>query len=131
MERDLLVMIYGAIMGVVGSIVTTIVTTIFRLWLERREYERRRTEEQHQQLRQIYLPTEEEIIMINSEHEAEHPPEAARTAAEAGSILLSIFLSSAAVYQTRDPMLGFSFGACLGFLVTRRITRMITQRFEN
>ena len=39
MERDLLIMIYGAIMGVVGSIVTSIVTAIFHFWLDRREYE--------------------------------------------------------------------------------------------
>ena len=128
MEHDLLVMIYGAIMGVVGSILTSIVTAIFHFWLDRREYERRKAEEQHEQLRQIYLPTSEEIININAESQKENVPEAARTAAEAGSILLSIVLSSAAVYQTRDPLLGFAFGACLSFLVTRRLIRAITHR---
>ena len=131
MERDLLIMIYGAIMGVVGSIVTSIVTAIFHFWLDRREYERRKTEERQQQLRQIYLPTEEEVISINAEYQSVHPPETARTAAEAGSLLLSVILSSAAVYQTRDPLLGFSFGACLGFLVTRRITYAIKQRIQS
>lgn len=43
MERDLLVMIYGAIMGVLGSLVTSIVTALFHFWLERREYERRKS----------------------------------------------------------------------------------------
>jgi predicted PurR-regulated permease PerM len=131
MERDLLIMIYGAIMGVVGSIVTSIVTAIFHFWLDRREYERRKMEERQQQLRQIYLPTEEEVISINAEYQNEHPPETARTAAEAGSLLLSLVLSSAAVYQTRDPLLGFSFGACLGFLVTRRITYALKQRIRS
>jgi predicted PurR-regulated permease PerM len=131
MERDLLIMIYGAIMGVVGSIVTSIVTAIFHFWLDRREYERRKTEERQQQLRQIYLPTEEEVISINAEYQNEHPPETARTAAEAGSLLLSLILSSAAVYQTRDPLLGFSFGACLGFLITRRLTNAITHRIQS
>jgi predicted PurR-regulated permease PerM len=123
MERDLLVMIYGAIMGVVGSIVTSIVTALFHFWLERREYERRQSEERDRQLRRIHIPTDEEILLLNSEPQNEHPPEVARTAAEAGSILISLLLSSAAVYQTRDPILGFAFGACLGFLLMRRITR--------
>jgi predicted PurR-regulated permease PerM len=123
MERDLLVMIYGAIMGVVGSIVTSIVTALFHFWLERREYQRRQSEEQLRQLRHIHLPTDEEILTINSDRQNEHPPEPARTLAEVGSVLLSIILSSTAVYQTRDPMLGFAFGACLGFLMMRRVTR--------
>lgn len=123
MERDLLVMIYGAIMGVIGSIVTSIVTALFHFWLERREYQRRQSEEHDRQLRHIHIPTDEEILLLNSELQNEHPPEVARTAAEAGSIFISLLISSAAVYQTRDPMLGFAFGACLGFLLTRRITR--------
>lgn len=127
MERDLLIMIYGAIMGVVGSIITSIVTAIFHFWLDRREYERRQSEERQRQMRHIHLPTDEEMRMLNADLQNEHAPEAARTAAEAGSILLSVILSSAAVYHSRDPYLGFAFGACLGFLVTRRITRAITR----
>ena len=123
MERDLLFMIYGAIMGVVGSIVTSIVTALFHFWLERREYQRRQSEEHDRQLKRIHIPTDEEILLLNSDHQLEHPPEISRTAAEAGSILISLLLSSAAVYQTRDPMLSFAFGACIGFLATRRITR--------
>lgn len=130
MERDLLVMIYGAIMGVVGSIVTSLVTATFQLWLERREYERRQAQEHHRQLKQIHLPTDEEVRLINSDHQNEHGPETTRAAAEAGSILLSLILSSAAVYTTRDPILGFSFGACLGFLITRRITMAIKRRMS-
>jgi predicted PurR-regulated permease PerM len=132
MERDLLIMIYGAIMGVVGSIVTSIVTAIFHFWLDRREFERRKSEEHRQQLQKIYLPSEEEVISINAEYRNEQQPqETARSAAEAGSLVISVILSSAAVYQTRDPMLGFSFGACLGFLVTRRITGTIKQRIQS
>jgi predicted PurR-regulated permease PerM len=131
MEHDLLVMIYGAIMGVVGSILTSIVTAVFHFWLDRREYERRRQEEHQRQLRQIYLPTEAEVISINAEYQNENPPEAARTVAEAGSVLLSVLLSSAAVYQTRDPFLGFSFGACLGFLLTSRTTNAIKRRMQS
>jgi len=130
MERDLLVMIYGAIMGVVGSIVTSLVTAAFQLWLERREYERKQAEEHHRQLKQIHLPTDEEVMHINSDRQNEHGPEATRAAAEAGSIILSLVLSSAAVYTTRDPILGFSFGACLGFLTTRRISSAIKRRMN-
>ena len=127
MGSDLLIMIYGAIMGVVGSIVTSIVTVIFQLWLERREYGRRQSEEHHRQLQQIHLPTDEEVRMINSDHQNDHHPETSRTAAEAGSVILSIILSSALVYHVRDPILGFTFGACLGFLMTRRITKFLKQ----
>jgi hypothetical protein len=38
MERDGLVMIYGAIMDIVGSIATSILTVLCQLWLERREF---------------------------------------------------------------------------------------------
>ena len=117
MERDLLVMIYGAIMGVVGSIVTSIVTAVFQLWLERREYDRRQSQERERQLRQIHLPTDEDVRRINEEQSADHP-EPARTLAEAGSVMISILLSSLVVYKTRDSMLGFSFGFLLGFLLT-------------
>lgn len=125
MERDLLIMIYGAIMGVVGSIITSIVTAIFHFWLDRREYERRKLEERQRELRHIHIPTEEELRTINADLQNEHASEGVRTAAETGSILFSVILSSAAVYQTRDPYLGFAFGACIGFLFTRRITRAI------
>ena len=39
MDRDRVVMIYGAIMGVVGSIVTSILPALFQLWLDCREYQ--------------------------------------------------------------------------------------------
>src|SRR5215216_2347834 len=125
MERDLLIMIYGGIMGVVGSIVTSFITAIFQIWLERREYDRRQSEELSRQLRKIHLPTNEEVRIINADQHNNEQAETAHTAAEAGSILISILLTSALVYQTRDPMLGFAFGACLGFLITGRITKFI------
>ena len=127
MERDLMVMIYGAIMGVVGSIVTSIITALFQLWLERREFERRQSQERHRQLNKIHLPTDEEVRMINAEHQVESSPESARTLAEAGSVILSILLSSLVVYQAHEPLLGFAFGALLGFLVTHRMIRGLTR----
>jgi predicted PurR-regulated permease PerM len=131
MEHDLLIMIYGAIMGVVGSILTSIVTAAFHFWLERREYERRKMEEHERQLRQIYLPTEEEVLSINAEYQNENPPEVSRSTAETASLLVSIILSSTAVYQVRDPVLGFAFGTCLGFLATGRVLRAVKKRTQS
>ena len=123
MDHDLTVMIYGAIMGVVGSILTSIVTTIFHFWLERREHERRQNEERSRQLRHIHLPTDEEIIIINSSRDQEPTPEGQRKTAEAGSIAVSVFVGGIMVYQTHDPMLGFAFTFMLGFLITNRLIR--------
>jgi hypothetical protein len=120
MNHDLTIMIYGAIMGVVGSILTSIVTTIFHFWLERREYERRQNEERSRQLRHIHLPTEEEIIIINSSRDQEPIPEGQR---KAGSIAVSLFVGGIMVYQTHDPMLGFAFTFMLGFLLTNRVIK--------
>lgn len=128
MDRDILVMIYGAIMGVVGSIVTSILTALFQLWLDRREYQRRQSEEHDRRLRQIHLPSEEDVRLINSEHQNEQHPEGARSTAEAGVILLSLLISSTLVYQTRDPVLGFLFAASLTFLLTHRLTRFLRRR---
>jgi predicted PurR-regulated permease PerM len=125
MNHDLTIMIYGAIMGVVGSILTSIVTTVFHFWLERREHERRQTEERSRQLRYIHLPTDEEVIRINSNRNQENLPEGQRKTAEAGSIALSVFVGGIMVYQTHDPMLGFAFTFMLGFLLTNRLIRAL------
>jgi hypothetical protein len=124
MDRDLTIMIYGAIMGVAGSILTSIVTTVFQFWLARREDERKQQAERNRQLRHIHLPTDEEVILFNAGRE-DSPPESQRKAAESGSIVLSVFVSGVLVYQTNDPMLGFSFAALLGFLFTNRILRKL------
>jgi hypothetical protein len=125
MNHDLTIMIYGAVMGVVGSILTSIVTTIFHFWLERREYERRQNEERSRLLRHIHLPTEEEIIIINSSRGQEPMLEGQRKAAEAGPIAVSLFVGGIMVYQTHDPMLGFTFTFMLGFLLTNRVIKRL------
>ena len=125
MDRDLTIMIYGAIMGVVGSVLTSLVSALFQLWLERREYDRRQSEQQRKQLKHIHIPTDEEVISINSGQYAGHPTEPQHKAAEAGSILLSVVLGSLLVYQTNDPMLGFTFTAMLGFFITNRIIKFL------
>ena len=127
MDRDLTIMIYGALMGVAGSILTSIVTTIFQLWLARREDERKRSEERSRQLRHIHLPTDEDIIRINANRDSEEIPGESSKAAGAGTIALSVFVSSLLVYQTNDPMLEFAFSAMLGYLATNRLKRAISR----
>ncbi|HEX9332338.1 MAG TPA: hypothetical protein VF896_10640 [Anaerolineales bacterium] len=125
MDRDLTIMIYGAIMGVAGGIITSIVTSIFQFWLARRDYESRQSEEQHRQMRQIHLPTDEEVITINAHRHDRNQTEPQRKAAEAGSIVFSMIVGSILVYQANDPLLGFAFTAILGFLMTNRIIRSL------
>ena len=57
MDRDLMMIIYGAVIGVGSSIITT----LFQHWLERREYERRRREEEKRKKTGVYIPTTEEL----------------------------------------------------------------------
>lgn len=127
MDHDVTMMIYGALMGVVGSIVSSLVSTLFQFWLARREYERKQYEEQHRQLNQIYLPTEEEVIAIlqaQGEQESQVPHKAAQT----GSLVLSVVVSSFLIYQTKNPLLGFAFSAVLSFVATNRVIRFLSRK---
>ena len=125
MDRDLMLMIYGAIMGIVGSIVTSLFTTLFQFWLARREYERRQEEQQNRQLRRIYLPTEEEVMVINSGFSDEEEPESQRSPAQAGYIILSILLGGVLIDPANDPTLSLAFTASLGILATNRLIRAL------
>lgn len=125
MDRDLTIMIYGAIMGVVGSVISSLVSTMFQFWLARREEERKQAAAQARQLRQIHLPSDEDVIRINAQHSQEGQAETPRKAAETGSMVLSSFLGGVLVYRTSDPLLGFAFTACLGYLLTRRVIRRL------
>jgi len=118
-------MIYGAIMGVMSSIITTLVTSIFQYWLARHEYERRQKEEQEKQLRHIYLPTDSEVIIINSRHLEETEADSPRIPAQTGSLVISVAVSSFLVYRTNNPILSLAFATLLGFLLTNRIIRLI------
>ncbi len=131
MDHDLTIMIYGAIMGVVGIILSSLVTTLFQFWLARRENERKQIEEVHRQLRHIHLPTDEEVIVINAGEQRGRLPAPQRKAAETGSVVLSVFLGSLLVYQTDDTRLAFLFAALLGFLVTRRVIRYLRFRIDD
>jgi hypothetical protein len=102
MERDLMVMIYGAMMGVVGSILTSIVTAVFQLWLERELIDGNRWNEIASSSKSICPPMKKSGSSIQNDQQ----PEPTRTLAEAGSVLISVLLSSLVVYQTKDPRLG-------------------------
>ena len=124
MDRDLTMMIYGAILGVTSSLVTSLVTSFFQYWLARQEYERRQREEESKQLRHIYLPTGSEVIVINSQHRGENELDTPRGPVQTGSIVLSVVVSSFLVYRTNNPSLSLAFAALLGFLLTNRIIRL-------
>ena len=112
-------------MGIVGSIVTSLFTTLFQFWLARREYERRQEEQQNRQLRRIYLPTEEEVMVINSGFSDEEEPESQRSPAQAGYIILSILLGGVLIDPANDPTLSLAFTASLGILATNRLIRAL------
>ena len=60
-DHDVLMMIYGALIGVVSSIATS----LFQSWLNRREHERQRKEEEKRARQKIQIPTTEEVRAIN------------------------------------------------------------------
>jgi len=128
MDRDLTKMIYGALMGVVGSVVSSLVTTLFQFWLARREYEKRQQAELHKQINQIYLPTEEEVLAIMSQSQAENQSQPTHKVTQAGSLVLSVVVSSFLIYQTKNSFLGFAFTAVLGFVVTNRAIQSLKRR---
>lgn len=121
MDHDLTLMIYGALMGVLGSIVTSIVTVSFQYRLARREYERRREE----QIRQIHLPTSEEIVIIGSQGRDSGQAPGSRKAVRTGSEIISVAVGGVLVHQSGSPLLDFAFACGLGILFTRYMFRSL------
>src|SRR5918996_991810 len=114
MDREVLLMIYGALIGVASSIFTSLVTFMVQLWFERREYERRQNEERMKQIHQIYLPTNEEVEAINLRRENGKQPEVPHRTNEAGSLVLSIIsviACSLLAFQMNSPTLSLAFTA--------------------
>lgn len=128
MDRDVLLLIYGALIGVASSITTSLITFMVQLWLERREYERRQAEEHKKQIGQIHLPTKKEIEEINLHRENGHQPELPRRTNEVGSLVLSLISMIACgllAFQMNSPTLSFLFPAIFGFLMTNRLIRLL------
>jgi hypothetical protein len=123
MDHDLLMMLYGAFVGASSRVVSDMVTSVFQLWLERRDHERRETEEHIRQATQIYLPTAEEVRAITSHRYQENQAAAPRRAVGTGSIVLSMVGGGFLVYQAREPMLSLCFGAMLSFMLTNNLLK--------
>lgn len=121
MDHDLLMMLYGALVGAGSRVVSDMVMSIFQLWLERRDHERRETEEHIRQTTQIYLPTAEEVRAITSHRYQEHQAAAPRRAVGTGSIVLSVVGGGFLIYQAREPMLSLCFGAMVSFMLTNNL----------
>jgi len=121
MDHDLLMMLYGALMGAGTRVLTSIVESTFQLWLEHRDQERQQTEAEARRATQIYLPTAEEVRAITSHRYQEHQAMAPRKAVGTGSILISVVGSSLLIHQVRAPMLSFGFMAMVSYLITNSL----------
>ena len=116
MDHDLLMMIYGGLIGASSSILTSFFASLFQSWLNRREYKRRQREEQDKRMQQIYLPTSEEIRDINSRHKIDRKKTISYVISPL-AILFSIFACGAWIYQLHNPTLGLVLTAILVFLI--------------
>ena len=128
MDRDVLLLIYGALIGVASSILTSLVTFMIQMWFERREYERRQSEEHQKQIRQIYLPTNKEVEEINLQRENRDQQELPHRTSEAGFLMLAIISMLACgllAFKVNSPTFSFAFTAVLGFLFTNRILKLL------
>ena len=125
MDHDLLLMLYGALIGAASRILTTMIEAALQRWLQRREQERHHREELHRQATQIYLPTVEEVQAINSERYQEHEAAAPRKAVGTGSIVLSVVGGGFVIHQARDPMLSLGFAALVSFLMTHNALKRL------
>ena len=125
MDHDLLMMLYGALVGAGSRVITSMLESTFQLWLEHRDHERRQSEEQHKQATQIYLPTAEEVRAITSHRYQEGQATAPRQAVGTGSIILSVVGGGFLIYQAREPILSLGFAAIVSYLLTDSIIKRL------
>jgi hypothetical protein len=125
MDHDLLMMLYGALVGASSRVITSMLESTFQLWLEHRDHERRQSEEHHKQATQIYLPTAEEVRAITSHRYQESQATAPRKAVGTGSIVLSVVGSGLLIHQVREPILSLGFAAVVSYLITNSIIQRI------
>ena len=123
MDHDLLMMLYGALVGAGSRVVSDMVMSVFQLWLERHDQERRQSEEHDRKATQIYLPTAEEVRAITSHRYPENPAAGPRRAVGTGSIVLSVVGSGFLIHQAREPMLSLCFAAVTSFLLTNSLLK--------
>ena len=125
MDHDLLLMLYGALIGAASRVLTSMVEAALQRWLERRDQERRHSEELHRQATQIYLPTVEEVQAITSERYQEHDAAAPRKAVGTGSIVLSVVGGGFVIHQAREPLLSLGFAALVSFLLMHNVIKRL------
>jgi len=121
MDHDLLLMLYGALMGAGSRVITSMLESTFQLWLEHRDQERRESEEQNRRATQIYLPTAEEVRAITSHRYQESQAMAPRKTVGTGSIILSVVGGGFLVHQVSEPILSLGFAATVSYLLTNSI----------
>ena len=125
MDHDLLMMLYGALVGAGTRVITSMVESSFQLWLEHRDKERQESEEQNRRVTQIYLPTAEEVRAITSHRYQEHQALAPRKAVGTGSIVLSVVGSGLLIHQVQEPMLSVGFAAMVSYLITNNLLKRL------
>jgi hypothetical protein len=125
MDHDLLMMLYGALVGASSRVITSMVTSTFQLWLEHRDHERQRREQQYRQARQIYLPTPEEVRAITSHRYQENQTAAQHRAVGTGSILISVVGGGFLIHQARESILSLGFAAIVAYLLTNSMIKRL------
>jgi hypothetical protein len=125
MDHDLLMMLYGALIGATSRVITSMVESAFQLWLERRDEERRQSEERSRQASQIYLPTAEEVQAITSQQYEEHQAAAQRKVMATGSIVVSVVGGGFLIHQAREPILSLGFAALVSYLLTNSLFKLL------
>jgi hypothetical protein len=125
MDHDLLMMLYGALIGAASRVMTSMVESAFQLWLERRDEKRRQSEEHSRRASQIYLPTAEEVEAITSQQYEEHQAAAQRKAVGTGSLVLSVMGSGFLIHQAREPILSLGFAALVSYLLTNSLFKRL------
>jgi hypothetical protein len=117
MDHDLLLMIYGALIGAVSRVIASMVESTFDRWLEHREQERQQSAEQKKRVTQIYLPTPEEVQAITSQQYQENQAAAQSKAVGTGTIVLSVVGGGFLIHQAREPILSLVFTALISYLL--------------
>jgi hypothetical protein len=125
MDQDLLMMLYGALIGAASRVITTMIESAFQHWLERHDEERRQSEAQERRASQIYLPTAEEVQAITAHHHQEEQAAAQRKAVGTGSLVLSVMGGAFLIHQAREPLLSLGFGVLLSYLFTNGLIRRL------
>ncbi|HEU0291209.1 MAG TPA: hypothetical protein VFR47_00635 [Anaerolineales bacterium] len=125
MDHDLLMMLYGALIGATSRVITSMVESTFQLWLERRDEKRRQSEEHSRRASQIYLPTTEEVQAITSQQYEEHQAAAQRKVMATGSIVVSVVGGGFLIHQAREPILSLGFAALVGYLLTNSVFKRL------